>query len=119
MIDGTSICRLGKLKYRNVPFPKVVGDGPEITEVITKDDWGMRYPPGADIVRGHFFERDETKPGIHQFNLIDNKEACVYSATVRYICPPLTTLDTSSNQKQVYCLTDDVHMEILNSLDGF
>ena len=87
--------------------------------MVTRDDWSMCYPPGAEIVRGHFFVREDTQPELHQFTLTDDKEACVYSTIVRYICPPLTRLETSSNHEQVYCLTDDVHLEILNSLDGF
>ena len=39
---------------------KVTGNGPEIlqTEQI-KDDWGMCFPTRAEVLRGHFFVRQE------------------------------------------------------------
>ena len=38
---------------------KVTGNGPEILQNQNKDDWGMCFPTGAKVLRGHFFVRQE------------------------------------------------------------
>ena len=62
---------------------KVVSDHPEILMSSTKDDWDSRYPAGAKLIRGHFFDRIDF-PESHAtlfFKLIAEKIAYVYPST--------------------------------------
>ena len=27
----------------------------KVLKKLTRDDWGMQFPPGAEIIRGYFF----------------------------------------------------------------
>lgn len=36
---------------------KITGNGPKHLQKRVKDDWGMSFPPGAEIVGGHFLIR--------------------------------------------------------------
>ena len=62
---------------------KVTGNGPEILNKRTKDDWGMCFPTGAEVLRG----RQEEDTSLHSYYLEKGKAALVYAATARFICP--------------------------------
>ena len=93
---------------------KVTGDGTEVLEVEDRDQWGEAYPPGAEIIRGHFLIKDDTN--LFQYRIDATKIAYVYAATVRYIC---SELENSPDGEGRLCLTEDLHLEIMESLNGF
>ena len=70
---------------------KVISDQPEILTTSTSDNWNARYPAGAKIIRGHFYERVDCSQSLSNqfFKLIADKTAYVYSSTVRFICSDL------------------------------
>ena len=93
---------------------KITGDGPEILSIEETDDWGATYPPGAEIIRGWFLTRKGNTRSSYQYKLDVDKKAIVYAATVRYICPELNV------SRQHTCqLSEDLHLDILQSLHGF
>ena len=68
---------------------KVTGNGPEILNKRIKDDWGMCFPTGAEVLRGHFFVRQEEDTSLHSYYLDKGKAAVMYAATARFICRDL------------------------------
>ena len=69
---------------------KITGNGPENLEKRLKDGWGMCFPAGAEVLRGHFFVRQEEEAcNFHSYYLEKGKVAAVYAATARYICQEL------------------------------
>ena len=95
---------------------KVTGNGPEILNKQTKDDWGMCFPTGAEVLRGHFFLRQEDT-SLHSYYLEKGKAALVYAATARFICPDLQR--RPRNDREVIELSEQLHLDILQSLSGF
>lgn len=63
---------------------QATGNGPKILQAATADDWGMRFPPGAEVFRGYFFEKSASNAAseLHRFRLNRERIACVYAATV-------------------------------------
>ena len=78
------------------------------------DDWGATYPPGAEIIRGWFLTCNGNTRSSYQYNLVVDKKAVVYAATVRYICPELNV-----SGKHTYQISEELHLDILQSLHGF
>ena len=68
----------------------------------------------SEIIRGHFLIKDDTN--LFQYRIDATKIAYVYAATVRYICPEL---ENSSDGEGHICLTEDLHLEIMELLNGF
>ena len=98
---------------------RVLSDQPEILERPVKDAWNARYPTGAKIIRGFFYDRvncDSSSPDLY-YQLIGDKIAYVYAATVRFICSDLQ--ECSVGESKVFKLLEAEHLDILNSLDGF
>ena len=95
---------------------KITGNGPEHLEKRLKDDWGMSFPSGAEVLRGHFFVRRED-PSLHSYYLEKGKAAVVYAATARYICPQLQS--RLANNTEVVELSEQLHLDIIQSLNGF
>ena len=93
---------------------QVTGDGPEILSKEETDDWGATYPPGAEIIRGWFLTRNGNTRSSYQYKLVVDKKAVVYAATVRYICPELNV-----SGKHTYQISEELHLDILQSLHGF
>jgi hypothetical protein len=66
---------------------QVTDDGPETLLTEETDDWGATYPPGAEIIRGCFLTRaNAVSPSSRNshYELVREKKATVYAATVRY-----------------------------------
>lgn len=83
-----------------------------------KDDWGMHFARGTEVVRGHFFVRQEDdSSSMHSYHLEKGKAAIVYAATAHYICPGLQS--RVRNNTEVIELPEELHLDILESLDGF
>ena len=97
---------------------KITGNGPEILERRVKDDWGMQFARGAEIVRGHFFvRREDESSSLHSYHLEKGKAAIVYSAAARYICSALK--GQVRNNTEVIQFPEELHLDIRGSLDGF
>ena len=94
---------------------KITGNGPEHLRKRVKDDWGMCFPPGAEVVRGHFLIRRQEDPSLHSYCIKKGNLAVVYAATVRYICPELES--QISNDREI--IERSEHLDILESLNGF
>lgn len=96
---------------------KVISDQPEILTTSASDDWNARYPAGAKIIRGHFYERVDCSQSSsnHFFKLITDKTA--YSSTVRFICSDLQEL--TENGVKLFMVSEAEHLDILDSLDSF
>ena len=47
----------------------------------------MCFPTGAEVLRGHFFVRQEEDLSLHSYYLGKGKAAVVYAATARFIRP--------------------------------
>ena len=97
---------------------QVTGEGPEVITAEESDDWGASYPPGAEIIRGHFLVRKRTRLPPYHYQLNVEKTAAVYAATMRFICPELCVSDISATPP-VYEIPEALHMDILESLHGF
>ena len=46
---------------------KITGNGPEHLRKRVKDDWGMCFLPGAEVVRGHFLIKRQEDPSLHSY----------------------------------------------------
>ena len=96
---------------------KVTGNGPEILNKEIKDDWGMCFPTGAEVLRGHFFVRQEEDASLHSYYLGKGKAAVVYVATACFIWPDLQC--RPRNDREVIELSERLHLDILQLLNGF
>ena len=96
---------------------KITGNGPEHLRKRVKVDWGMCFPPGAEVVRGHFLIRRQEDPSLHSYCIEKGKLAVVYAATARYICPELES--QISNDREIIDPSEQLHLDILESLNGF
>ena len=84
-----------------------------------KDAWKARYPTGAKVVCGFFYERvncNSSSPNLY-YKLIADKTAYAYAATVRFICSDLQECFVSGSK--LFEVLEAEHLDILNSLDGF
>lgn len=97
---------------------QVTSDGPEILTAEEKDDWRASYPPGAEIIRGWFLIGSAERSSPCEYKRDMEKKAVVYAATIRYICPELRVNESDAHQ-QIYQITEELHMDILESLHGF
>ena len=97
---------------------QVTGDGPETLQLSTTDDWGMTYPAGAEIIRGLFNERTNEfqcyRKNIHKINTF----WCMLTQYIRYICPQLPNL-SRTRANCVFKISEELHLNILESLEGF
>ena len=91
---------------------KVTGDGPEVRNGPITDEWGAKYPAGAEVILGNFFIRKERRKDNHRYELHD-KQAAVYATTVRYICQEM------EEENGFYVLPTREHEDILGALNGF
>lgn len=60
---------------------KVTGNGLEVLDKRTTDDWSSSYPAGAEVFRGHFFIAAEESSDDRSYTLDASKKAIVYAAT--------------------------------------
>ena len=96
---------------------QVTSDGAETLKTEETDDWGGTYPPGAEVIRGNFLIKKQAEDTPYRYHVDSDKVAFVYAATARYICPELES--SLYEDDQLICLTEDLHIEILESLNGF
>ena len=86
---------------------KITGNGPE----------HLRKRVGAEEVRGHFLIRRQEEPSLHSYCIEKGKLAVVYAATARYICSELES--QISNDREIIELSEHLHLDTLESLNGF
>ena len=86
---------------------KITGNGPE----------HLRKRVGAEVVRGHFLIRRQEDPSLHSYCIEKGKLAVVYAATARYMCPELES--QISNDREIIELSEQLHLDVLESLNGF
>ena len=99
---------------------EVTSNGPEILKTEEKDDWGAAYPPGAEIVRGWFLIGNTRGRSPYKYKRNVQKKAVVYAATIRFICPDLRVqADTLEGNQVQYHVHEELHLDILESLNGF
>ena len=77
----------------------------------------MCFPTGAKVLRGHFLLREEEDTSLHSYYLEKGKAALVYAATACFICPDLQC--RSRNDREVIELSERLHLDFLQSLNGF
>ena len=94
---------------------QVTWDGPEGISAEESDDWGASYPPGAEIIRGYFLIGKLMRYFPYHYQLNLEKQAAVYAATMRFICPELSVSDIHAT----LLVYEALHMDILESLHGF
>jgi len=91
---------------------KVTSDGvEELAEDVT-DDYGCIYNTGQEVLKGHFFLRDNLID--MTYKLDESKVAIVYAGTVRHICSDLHIV--KRGRKPVFRVPVMLNEEILASL---
>ena len=96
---------------------KVTGNGPEVLTENATDDWSCTYRAGAEVFRGNFLVAETAVSKDHLYKLSTTKKAMVYATTARFICTNLQTKETMNGTFNK--VNDDLHLDILRSLDGF
>lgn len=89
-----------------------VSERPKELERLTKDDWGATYPAGAEVLSGHWL-----LPVIRSrrsYKVDYTRIALVYVSTALYLCTDLRPLS-----EDTFEVTEEEHVNILQSLDGF
>ena len=94
---------------------KVTSDGTEVLQNVTTDAWQNAFPPGAEVVRGSFYLAEDYAQ--RAYTLDEEKEAIVYAATIRFICSDFAI--KRINGKDCSCISEEQHLDILDSLQGF
>lgn len=77
----------------------------------------MCFPTEAEVLRGHFFVRQEKDTSFHSYYLEKGKVAVVYAVTARYLCQELQC--QLRNNREIIELSEQLHLDILQSLNGF
>lgn len=91
---------------------KVKSNGVEELEDNTTDDYGSIYTAGQEVLRGHFFLRENLIDMTYKLN--ERKVAIVHAATVRHICSDLHVV--KRGRKSVFKVPVDLNEEILASM---
>ena len=98
---------------------KVVSEGCEVLGIRTKDDYGLTFKAGTEVIRGNFFVRDnDGARGVHTYTLDDTKIGCLLW-DCEVICTDLKQVDPPGSNKTLYYLPNEVTLDILESLCGF
>ena len=77
---------------------------------------GAIYLPGAEIIRGWFLNKSGNS--LYDYELIVGEKAVIYAGAIRYICPELN-VSCIVDKQQIYHLSEQLHLDILESLHGF
>ena len=93
---------------------KVTGQGVDSLRTQTKDDWAASYPAGAEIICGHFLLPSVAGRSNRQYKVDQSRKAIVYATTARFLCTDLCSLPGD-----IAVVSEQEHLDILNSLDGF
>ena len=96
---------------------KLTGNGPEVVTERATDDWSCTYHAGAEVFRRNFLLAKTAVSEDRLYKLDITKKAVVNATTARFICPDLQT--EKSMNGTFYKVNDDLHLDILGSLDGF
>ena len=91
---------------------KVKSNGVEELADNTTDDYGSIYTAGQEVLRGHFFLRENLID--MTYKLDERKVAIVHAATVRHICSDLHV--AKRGRKSVFKVPVDLNEEILASM---
>lgn len=91
---------------------KVKSNGVEELADNTTDDYGSIYTVGQEVIRGHFFLRENLID--MTYKLDERKVAIVHAATVRHICSDLRIV--KRGRKSVFKVPVDLNEEILASM---
>lgn len=67
------------------------------------------------MIRGNFYAAQDVDQRTYALN--QEKEAFVYAATIRFICCDLAIKQV--NGKDVFCVSEEQHLDILDALEGF
>ena len=84
---------------------------PEILSKNVTDDWGISFPRGASVVKGFYY--DIVSKRNFSYKLIPKRVAINNSVSARYILTESELTKTGNKIK----LNEDMHMNILSSLD--
>lgn len=84
----------------------------EELEDNTTDDYGSIYTAVLEVLRGHFFLRENLIDMSHKLD--ERKVAIVHAATVRHICSDLHVV--KRGRKSVFKVPVDLNEEILASM---
>ena len=90
-----------------------VSEGPKDLQTPTKDDWGATYPAGAEVLTGHFLIQVAGTRSRH-YNVDYSRKALVYASTATFLCTDVRSLPCDTLQ-----VTEEEHLNILHSVDGF
>lgn len=89
-----------------------ISEGPKALQQLTKDKWGATYPAGAEVVSGHFLL--PVPRSSRHYKIDYTRKAMVYASTARFLCTDLQPLPCETFQ-----VTEEEHLDILHSMDGF
>ena len=96
---------------------KLTGNGPEVVTERATDDWSCTHRAGAEVFCRNFLVAKTAVSEDRLYKLDTTKKAVVNATTARFICPDLQT--EKSMNGTFYKVNDDLHLDILGSLDGF
>ena len=88
---------------------KVISSGAVVLESDESDDYGIAYPMGSYVLKGHFFLRDNIIDATYK---LDSKIAMVYANTVRAICGELRII--KRRRETLFKLSPAQHEEIMS-----
>ena len=94
---------------------KITGSGKEILKRTERDAYNCRYRVGSEVFRGYFYVRHHHN--VLEFTLDNNREAIVFSETVRYICTGLQQHYDQCEDVDVFRLNEQEHLDILDCLN--
>lgn len=81
----------------------------EVLNTTSKDDWGIEYPAGFEIIKGLYYNRVKSNP--LAYKLIPRKLAFVPAQSLIYICAELET-------RNRVILPEHLHLDILAVVDS-
>lgn len=80
---------------------------PNILKRETKDSWGALYPPGTEVIKGHYFEKIEN----FRYRLIKNMIAYVPLMSVKHVL-------LNDCHDNILAITENDHLDILAAVDN-
>ena len=110
LIEGNSIVAIAaEDNHFDYYLLKVISSGAVVLESDETDDYGIAYPMGSFVLKGHFFLRDNIIDATYK---LDSKIAMVYANTVRAICGELRTI--KRRRETLLKLSPAQHEEIMS-----
>ena len=90
--------------------------GVEKLKKRSTDSWGSTYRAGVEVFRGYFYLLHQRQQFGRMYKLDTDKEAMVYAASIRFLCPELP-LD--EDYPGTFHVSEELHLDILSALKGF